>query len=188
MSVQRAAVLHSSCEGSLGPWYALWRISALGHLLHFCSAGVPVAFMLSSSGTEATVKFFLNWVKERNPEIKPAIIMTDCNQAQINTIKAVYSDSTIYLCWWHVLCAMRTHFCTEEFPKLWEHVREWVKTPDRSKFESWWDEMQTDPSAPQSFIDYLKVNWMTIMPMWSGSVRKNHTIFQEGDTNMLIES
>ena len=83
---------------------------------------------------------------------------------------------------------MRMHFRTEEFPKLWERVREWVKTPDRSNFESWWDEMQTDPSVPQSFINYLKVNWMTIVPMWSGSVRKNRTIFQEGDTNMLIES
>jgi transposase-like protein len=125
---------------------------------------------------------------EWNPEIKPVIIMTDHDQAQINTIKAIYLDSTIYLCWWHVLRAMWTHFHTEEFPKLWEHVREWVKTPDRSKFESWWDKMQNDPLAPQSFIDYLKVNWMTIVPMWSGLVRKNRMIFQEGDTKMLIES
>ena len=65
---------------------------------------------------------------------------------------------------------MQTHFRTEEFPKLWEHVREWVKTPDPSKFESWWEEMQTDPSVPLSFIDYLRENWMPIMPMWSGSV------------------
>jgi hypothetical protein len=159
-----------------------------GTITHFHSAGVPVAFMLLSSGTEATIQFFLNWVKEQNLEIKPAIIMTDHNQAQINMLKAIYPDSTIYLCWWHVLCTMWTHFCTEEFPKLWECVCEWVKTPDQSKFESWWDEMQTNHSVPQSFIDYLKVNWMTIVPMWSGSVWKNCTIFQEGDTNMLIET
>ena len=144
--------------------------------------------MLSSSGTEVTVKFFLDWVKEWNPEIKPAIIMTDGDQVQINAIKAIYSDSTILLCWWHVLHTMQTHFCTEEFPKLWEHIHKWIKTPDPSKFESWWEEMQTDPLVPLSFIDYLRENWMPIMPMWSGSVQKNHTIFQEGDMNMLIES
>ncbi|KAH9172687.1 hypothetical protein EDB89DRAFT_1832364, partial [Lactarius sanguifluus] len=41
---------------------------------------------------------------------------------------------------------------------------------------------------PQSLVDYLKVNWMTIVPLWSGTLRQQRTIFQEGDTNMLIES
>jgi hypothetical protein len=132
--------------------------------------------------------FFLNFVKVQSPEIMPAIIMTNRDQVQINTIKAVYLDSKIYLCWWHMLRAMWMHFWTEEFPNLWEHVCKWVKTPNQSKFVSWWEEMQTDPVVPLSFIDYLKVNWMTIVPMWSGLVWKNRMIFQEGNTNMLIES
>ncbi len=144
--------------------------------------------MLLSSGTEATIYFFLNFVKTRSPEITPAIIMSDRNKAQMNAIKTIYLGSTLLLCWWHVLRTIRMHFRTEEFPELWERVREWVKTPDQSKFNSWWEEMQTDPSVPQSFIDYLKVNWMPIVPLWSGASRKNRTIFQEGDTNMLIES
>ena len=150
--------------------------------------GVPVAWMLLSSGTEATIYFFLNFVKTRSPEITPAIIMSDRNKAQMNAIKTIYLGSTLLLCWWHVLCVIRMHFRTEEFPELWERIREWVKTPDQSKFNSWWEEMQTDPSVPQSFIDYLKVNWMPIVPLWSEASRKNRTIFQEGDTNMLIES
>jgi len=156
-------------------------------LTPFRSTGVPVAWMITTSGTEATIKFFLNFVKARSPEITPAIAMSDRDQAQLNAISAVYLDSTVLLCWWHVLRAMRMHFRTEEFPKLWERVREWVKTPDQSKFESWWDEMQADPSVPLSFLDYLKLNWMPIVPMWSGSARNNRTIFQESDTNMLIE-
>ena len=144
--------------------------------------------MISSKGTEATIKFFLNFIKMRSPEIRPAIIMSDRDHAQMNAIKAVYSESKLLLCWWHVLRAMRTHFRTEEFPKLWEHVREWVKTPDQSQFDSWWEEMQADPAAPQSFIDYLKKNWMPLASLWAGSARKNRTIFQEGDTNMLIEA
>ena len=76
----------------------------------------------------------------------------------------------------------------EEFPNLWEHVCDCVKTHNLSKFDSWWDEMQADPTVPLSFIDYLKVNWMPIVPPWVGSAQKYHMIFQEGNTNMLIES
>ena len=65
---------------------------------------------------------------------------------------------TVLLCWWHVLCMMQMHFQTEEFPRLWECVCEWVKMPDQSKFESWWDETQNDPEVPLSFLDYLKIN------------------------------
>ena len=157
----------------MGSWCASWCISVFGYSPHFHVAGVPVAWMLSSKGTEATITYFLNFIKAWSPEIKPAIIMSDRDHAQMNAIKAVYSESTLLLCWWHVLRAMRTHFRTEEFPKLWERVREWVKTPDQSKFDSWWEEMQADPAAPQSFIDYLKSNWMPITSLWAGSARKN---------------
>ena len=144
--------------------------------------------MVTSSSTRATIQYFLNFVKVRSLEIVPAIVMSDRDQAQLNVILAVYPDSTVLLCWWHVLRAMRMHFQTEEFLKLWERLCEWVKTPDQSKFESWWDEMQADPSVPQSVIDYLKVNWMPIVPMWSGSAWQNCTIIQEGNTNMIMEA
>ena len=144
--------------------------------------------MVTSSSTRATIQYFLNFVKVRSLEIVPAIVMSDRDQAQLNAILAVYPDSTVLLCWWHVLCAMWMHFQMEEFLKLWERLCEWVKTPDQSKFESWWDEMQADPSVPQSVIDYLKVNWMPIVPMWSGSAWQNCTIIQEGNTNMIMEA
>jgi hypothetical protein len=145
-------------------------------------------WMISSKGTEERINFFLNFIKARSPEIMPVIIMSDYDHVQMNAIKAIYSESMLLLCWWHVLCAMQTHFCTEEFLKLWEHVHGWVKTPDQSQFESWWEEMQADPAAPQSFIDYLRVNWMPITSLWSGSAHKNQTIYQEGNTNMLIKA
>jgi hypothetical protein len=143
--------------------------------------------MLSSNGTEATIQFFLNFIKLHSPEITPQITMSNHDQAQMNAIKAVYPDTTLLLCWWHVLRAMRMHFCTEEFPELWEHVREWVKTSDQVTFDSMWKWIQTDPSVPRSFVDYLKNNWMGVVPLWAGISRLNQTIFQEGDTNMLIE-
>ena len=152
------------------------------------STGVPVAWMLTSSGTEATIKYFLNFVKLRSSQISPAVIMTDRDKAQMNAISAVYPDSTVLLCWWHVLRAIRMHFRTEEFPELWERVREWVKVTDQTKFNSLWEWIQTDPSVPKSFVDYLQNNWMGTVPLWSAIYRKNRSIFQEGDTNMLIEA
>src|SRR6266404_3181999 len=100
------------------------------------------------------------------------------------------SDNKMFslFCWWHVLCAMQMHFHTEEFPELWERVWELVKTSDQSRFDSLWEWIQTNPSVPQSFVDYLKVNWMSVVSLWSGISQKNQMIFQEGDTNMLIES
>ena len=65
---------------------------------------------------------FLNFVKLGSPQILPAVIMTDHDKAQMNTILAVYLDSMVLLCWWHVLRAIRMHFRTEVFPELWEHV------------------------------------------------------------------
>lgn len=159
-----------------------------GTLIYFRSTGVPVAWMLSSNGKEATIKYFLDFVKKRSPDVTPRITMSDRDQAQMNAIKAVYPETTLFLCWWHVLRAMRMHFRTEEFPDLWERIREWVKTPDQSRFDSLWDWIQTDPSVPLSFVDYLKTNWMGIVPLWAGISRQNRTIFQESDTNMLIES
>ena len=113
--------------------------------------------------------------------------MTDCDKAQMKAIEAVYPDTQMILCWWHVLRAIRTHFRTEEFPEVWERIRAWVKTDDQAKFNSVWHEMQTDTSVPQSLVDYLRVNWMGIVPLWSGIYRKDRPIFQEGNTNMLIE-
>jgi hypothetical protein len=84
--------------------------------------GVPVTWMLTSSSTEVTIKYFLNFIKLWSPQISPAVIMTDHDKAQMNAISAVYLDSTVLLCWWHMLHAIQMHFHTEEFPELWECI------------------------------------------------------------------
>ena len=148
----------------------LWRISICGWLISFHFAGVPVAWMLTSRGMEATIIFLLNFIKKRSLEILPAIIMTDRNKAQMNAISAVYLETKMLLCWWHVLSAIQKHFRTEEFLDLWEKIRAWVKTSDQIEFDSLWQEMQTNPSVPQSLVDYLKVNWMSVVSLWSGDL------------------
>ena len=82
-----------------------------------------------------------------------------------------------------MLCAMRM----EEFLEVWAHLREWVKTPDQTKFNSIWEWLQTNPSVPMSLTDYLRSQWISVVPLWLGTMRQNRMIFQ-GDTNMLIKS
>jgi MULE transposase domain len=141
-----------------------------------------------SNGTMETITFFLNWVKDASPAVQLAVIMTDCDQAQIAAIQAVYPQSRTFLCMWHVLRAMRSHFATHEFLALWDKVKAWVKSDDLTEFDNLRDEIFKDPSTPQSFIDYLTDQWIPVTHLWSRVVRKNRSIFEKGDTNMLIEA
>ena len=137
---------------------------------------------------EATIQYFLNFIKCLSPGVVPAIIMSDRNKAQMNAVNTVYPDSKLLLCWWHVLHAIWMHSCMKEFPEVWDRICKWVKTSDQSRFDEIWEWLQTDPSVPRSLIDYLKINWMPVVLLWAGTMRKERTIFQEGDTNMLIEA
>jgi hypothetical protein len=144
--------------------------------------------MLSSKGTTDTIRFFVNWVKEASPEIVPKIIMTNCDQAQVAALKIVYPESCILLCIWHVLCAFRSYFVTEQFQALWGKVKIWVKTEDKKECNKIWKEISSDPDIPQSFVNYLIANWMPDSAMWTVSTRTERSILEEGDTNMLIEA
>ena len=142
--------------------------------------------MLTTSGTTATIQFFLNWVKEASPMVRPIIFMTDCDQAQINAIGAVYPETKILLCPWHVLRAIRSHFVTEAHPALWQKVKALVNTKDLAEFFNLHDYIFTHPSVPSSVVQYM-TKWMKVPHMWSKVLRKKRSIYHEGDTNMLLE-
>jgi hypothetical protein len=144
--------------------------------------------MLTSSGTTDTIAFFVRWVRDGSPAVRPAVIMTDRDQAQMEALKEIYPLSKIWLCLWHVLRAMRSHFSTNEFQSLWERVKALVKTEDLATFYRLWDDISTDPSVPQTFVQYMALSWMPLSHTWSRVVRKNRSIYLEGDTNMLIEA
>jgi hypothetical protein len=144
--------------------------------------------MLTSSGTTDTIAFFVCWVQEGSPAVRPAVIMTDRDQAQMEALKEIYPLSKIWLCLWHVLRAMRSHFSTNEFQSLWERVKALVKTEDLATFYRLWDDISTDPSVPQTFVQYMALSWMPLSHTWSRVVWKNRSIYLEGDTNMLIEA
>lgn len=144
--------------------------------------------MLASNGTMEIITFFVKWVRDASPEVRPAVIMTDCDQAQINALETVYPQSRIFLCHWHVLRAIRSHFVTTAFEALWQKIKALVRTDNQAIFDGLWNEICTDPSVPPSVVTYLINMWMKRPHMWSKVYRKNLSIFEEGDTNMLIEA
>src|SRR3984893_8153503 len=158
------------------------------HRAYFPNSGVPVAWMLASNGTKDTISFFVRWVRDGSPAVMLAMIMTDRDLAQIGTLKIVYPDSQIFLCKWHVLRAMQSYINANELPELWSKIRALVSTPDEKEFDRLWGEISSDPSCPTSFSEYMKVYWISDKEKWSLVYRKNRSIFEEGDTNMLIEA
>jgi hypothetical protein len=143
--------------------------------------------MLSSSGTQATITFFLKLNRLRSPTIIPRYIMSDFDWAQINACWDVY-HSLILLCWWHVLHAWQQHFHISQNPELWELLKKWVRMTREDEFNAAWAEIQR--IAPPKFVVYLKQYWMPahVVRMWSAVHRKDRTIFECCDTNMLIEA
>ena len=141
-----------------------------------------------SSTMTHVIKFFVKWVRDASPSVWPGVIMTDHDQAQIAALEIVYPQSQIFLCTWHVLRAMRSHFITSEFQGLWEKIKAWVNEEDLAKFFKIWDEISSNSSVPPSVIKYLATEWLQVSHRWSKVARRNCSIFEEGNTNMLIEA
>jgi hypothetical protein len=90
--------------------------------------------MLTSNTMIPMITFFLKWIKDASPSIRPVILMTDHNQAQITALQTVYPQSQVLLCTWHVLHTMWSYFATNEFPDLWDNIKAWVKTNNLTDF------------------------------------------------------
>ena len=172
----------------MGPWFISLIFRVPAGSANLSGLDVLITWMLTLSRTTNTITFFVHWVWDTSLAVRPAVIMSDCDQAQLQALKEVYSLSQIWLCIWHVLWAMRLHFSITVFQSLWEKVKILVKTEDLAEFYTIWDEISTDPSVPQSFVQYMASSWIPASHMWSRVVQKDCLIYLEGDTNMLIEA
>ena len=110
----------------------------------------------------------------------PAIIMSDLDKAQMNVVNTVYLDSRLLLCWWHVLRAIQMHFCMEEFPEVWNCIREWVKTMDQLRFDTIWEWIQTKPSVPRSLIIILRLTGCQLFPFGQVQRERKGRSFKRG--------
>jgi hypothetical protein len=150
------------------------------------NSGVPIAWMLSSNAQQETVAYFLERVRDASPDVVPKRIMSDKNHGQLNAVKAVYPNSQLLLCWWHVLHAWRSHFVTAHHPELWELLKGWVRITGVEEFDQKWEAIQR--LAPQSVTEYLRKEWIPDRDLWSAVARKDRSVWELGDTNMLVEA
>ncbi|KAF7372423.1 SWIM-type domain-containing protein [Mycena venus] len=149
--------------------------------------GVPVSWMLASNGTEETITYFLKVNRLQSPTTIPRRIMSDFDRAQIHSCVNVY-EAIILLCWWHVLHAWQQHFSIPAYPELWVLLKNWIRIIDQVEFDATWTKIRS--MAPQGFIQYLERYWMPehVVRMWSAVFRTGRSIFEDCDTNMLIEA
>ena len=87
----------------MGAWFVSLIFRVLAGSANLSGLGVPITWMLMLSGTTNTIAFFVCWVWDASPAVWPAVIMSNCDQAQLQALKEVYSLSQIWLCIWHVL-------------------------------------------------------------------------------------
>jgi hypothetical protein len=73
------------------------------------------------------------------------------------------------------------------FPDLWAKVKAFVNTLESGVFAKLWVKISNDPSVPQSFVQYMRSEWLPEVKMWSLVMQKNCSILEEGDTNMLLK-
>ena len=59
---------------------------------------------------------------------------------------------------------------------------------DNNQFDTWWIQIRGDKNVPKTIANYIERDWLSYKQMWSAMSRQNHTIFEEGDTNMLLEA
>ena len=169
----------------MGPWYVI--IASLNsHLLMYqIFSGIPVAWMLASSGSEATITYFLKLHRLQSPLTISRKIMSDFDWAQIHAAIAAYR-CFILLCWWHVLHAWQQHFKIADNERLWVLLKKWIRMTEKSDFDAAWVTIQA--IAPEGFTAYLIKYWMPVVEMWSAMYRTPRTIFENCDTNMLVEA
>ncbi len=51
-----------------------------------------------------------------------------------------------------------------------------------------WKYIQEDTLVPKSLAEYIAQEWLPHKDMWSVTSCQNQSIFEEGDTNMLLEA
>lgn len=150
--------------------------------------GIPVAWMLASKGTEETITYFLQLIFVRNPSVHPRNVMSDRDHAQINSCVKVWVSAAVFLCWWHVLHAWQKHLRTSDHPELWKLLKAWVRVPSSAEFNELWGKIKQ--LAPEAFLNYLEVTWLPerYVKMWSNVYRQGRDIYEDIDTNMLLEA
>ncbi|KAF8951341.1 hypothetical protein BDZ97DRAFT_1684876, partial [Flammula alnicola] len=99
-----------------------------------------------------------------------------------------YSESWIFLCWWHVLHAWQQHFAISKNEVLWEKLKALVRIDNLAALDAAILEIRS-LSSP-SFLKYFTEYWLLerFVRMWSAVYRRDRELLEISDTNMLAEA
>ena len=67
-------------------------------------------------------------------------------------------------------------------------IQDWVRTTNDNEFNACWKYIKEDTSVPKSMAEYITQDWLSYKEIWSTMSHQNQTIFEKGDTNMLLEA
>src|ERR1700761_7349227 len=110
--------------------------------------------MFSSNITLETIKYFLTFYSQCNPDFPPEYIMSDCDQAQLSAARMVFRLAHLLLCWWHVLCAWEKHLGkTEADSEVSRLLKTWIRITDQAEFDATWAKIQALGS--RKFVEYM---------------------------------
>src|ERR1700730_7661632 len=149
-------------------------------------AGMLNAWMITSNVQQETLTFFPQTVRARNGNVKLKWIMSDKDHAQMNSIRLIYPESQLLLCWWHVLHTWQQYFVTSHHPELWSLLKAWVRITNQETFDRQWECIKA--LAPASVTQYLETEWWAEQDLWSAVIWKDCSVLELSDTNMLVEA
>lgn len=70
---------------------------------------IPIAYALCSNKTQITYEYILNVLIEKEPSLKPTIVMSDFEKAALNAIRSVFVSSQVAGCQFHYSGAVYKH-------------------------------------------------------------------------------
>ena len=63
-----------------------------------------------------------------------------------------------------------------------------MRITDDNEFNAYWNKIQGNTKVLKSVAEYIAHDWLPQKEMWSAMSYQNRTIFEESDTNMLLEA
>ena len=176
-----------------------------------CSAGgIPLAVVITSGETEATITEALTFMKAVLPatafygrkELGPELCITDDCAAERAALKAVWPNTTYLLCifhylqcWWSWLMESKQRIPKSERQPIFNLVRKLVYVKSEGSLNAWYDTIMESVYATQypHLADRLRQFWER-RSEWALSyrvrevTRGNHTNnYAEGDIRILKE-
>jgi hypothetical protein len=155
--------------------------------------GYPVAFLFTNRETEAVLKIFLEFIKQKSGIIECNAFMSDMAPQFFNAWNAVMGSSARQLyCAWHVDKAFRD--CLQRHIKgndelrstIYKQLRALMEEGDETTFESqlpkFMAEVKASPSSAQ-FADFFSKNYEKSATKWAYCYRIGCGI----NTNMSLE-